>query len=92
MPEYSGFSAFAARMDEPWTDAELVAVVAGEELLHEPGGAWSDSNTHCVLLGMVAAEATGMPWQSLLNERFFAPLSLAETAVPVGSWGDIVPC
>ncbi len=92
VPEYSSTMAFRSNDEVPWTDEELIAVVADEALLHTPGGAWSYSNSHYVLLGMVAESLTGEELPSLFQDRFFDPLGLDETETPQDSWGNIVPC
>ncbi len=92
VPEYNSTMAFQLRKNKAWTDEELIAVVADEALLHTPGGAWSYSNSHYVLLGMVAESLTGEELPSLFQDRFFDPLGLNDTALPLDDWGDIVPC
>jgi D-alanyl-D-alanine carboxypeptidase len=92
VPEYSSTMAFQLNADEAWTDEELVALVAEEALLNEPGEAWAYTNTHYVILGMVAESLTGEDLPSLFQDRLFDPLGLNDTALPLDDWGDIVPC
>jgi len=92
VPEYSDTTGFQLASDEPWTDEEIIALVADEALLDEPGASWSYSNSHYVLLGLVITEVTGAPWQDAVATRLFDGLGLADTEIPTGDWGDIVPC
>ena len=55
----------------------------------EPGTGWSYSNTAYFLLGGVIEKVEGKPLAAVLNDRFFAPLKLAHTALD--DERDIVP-
>ncbi len=91
IPDYTGTLGYAYGAENPWTDDELVALVADEERLFEPGDAYSYSNTNYVLLGMVILAATGDDWRTEVTDRLLVPLDLADTDMPTDGWGDIVP-
>lgn len=63
--------------------AEMVALMAASDKLQaaEPGAAWAYSNTAYVLLGAVIEAIAGKPYGAVMQERIFAPLGLASTAV-----------
>ena len=91
IPEYTGTFGYSYGAENPWTDEELVALVADEERLFEPGQAYSYSNTNYILLGMVILAATGDDWRTEVAARLLAPLELTSTGSPTDTWGDIVP-
>jgi CubicO group peptidase (beta-lactamase class C family) len=70
----------------PWTaqhqiqDAEALALI--ERQPHgkfAPGTSWSYSNSGFVVLGLVAAKASGKSFPEFLHERIFAPLHMTNT-------------
>ena len=93
IPDYGTVVEYQTSMDQPWTDEELVALVDGEPLLFEPGNDWSYSNTNYVLLGLVVDAATGLSWESEMEQRLLVPLGLDSTRLPdfTDGWGDVVP-
>jgi CubicO group peptidase (beta-lactamase class C family) len=44
-----------------------------------PGSQWSYSNSGYVVLGLVVAKISGMPFREFLQERIFTPLKMAQT-------------
>lgn len=90
VPEYTAARAFLAASDQPWTDTELMALIADAERVHPPGEGWSYSNSHYVLLGMVAEAVVGVSWADQVRERHLVALGLDDTEVPSDDWGDIV--
>ncbi len=90
--DYTLTGDFQVAADQAWTDEELIALLAGEPLLAEPGSSWAYSNSHYVLLGMVVKAATGMSWDEQVRQRFLEPLGLDDTEIPTENWGEIVPC
>ncbi|WP_375773415.1 beta-lactamase family protein [Archangium gephyra] len=50
-----------------------------------PGSPFSYSNTHAILLGMIAAKVDGLPvtdWNKVIENRFLKPLHLKHTFIP----------
>lgn len=93
LKEYSQDSEVQASTDTLWTDEELIALVAAEELVAEPGATWSYANTNYVLLGLIIDSATGVAWDTHVQDRLLEPLGLDQTHAPGagGSWTDTVP-
>jgi len=93
VPEHTMTQQFQANYTASWTDDELLALVASLDLLNEPGAAAAYSNSHFVMLSLVVAAATGMPWREALAERVLVPLGLEDSTAPgLGdSWGEVVP-
>jgi CubicO group peptidase (beta-lactamase class C family) len=48
-----------------------------------PGTSWDYSNSGFVVLGLVAAKVSGMPFREFLQRRIFAPLGMAHTLLYV---------
>ena len=70
------YHAAVARDDEPWTDAEVFAHVAPENLLFAPGNGWAYSNVGYLLLRRIIERASGKGLNALLQDYIFAPLEL----------------
>jgi CubicO group peptidase (beta-lactamase class C family) len=49
----------------------------------EPGTSWSYSNSGYVVLGLIVAKMSGMPYAEFLQRRIFAPLHMSKTVVYV---------
>jgi CubicO group peptidase (beta-lactamase class C family) len=63
-------------------DEEVLALLkaqpAGE---FAPGTRWEYSNSGYVVLGLIVAKASGMPYREFLQRRIFAPLKMSNTVV-----------
>ena len=71
--------------DDPgraWDPEELVAIGLAEPASFAPGTAWEYSNTNTVLAGLIVEQLTGRPLRSVLRERIFEPLGMANTLLP----------
>ena len=92
VPEVTASTEFLADQTAAWTEEELVGFVADDPLLFDPGTDYSYSNSHYVLLGLIAGAAVGTPWREQLSERIFEPLGLEHTRAPgAEGWGDLLP-
>ncbi len=61
-------------------DDEVLALLAQQtQGIFEPGTSWSYSNSGYVVLGLVVAKASGMPFVDFLHRRIFAPLKMSHT-------------
>jgi len=93
IPEYGNATAFQLGADEPWTDEQLVQLLADGELAFEPGTEWSYANSNYVLLGLVIRSVTGDTWDQQVAARLLDPLALTSLEAPLddASWGGVVP-
>ncbi|WP_417494453.1 serine hydrolase domain-containing protein [Maricaulis sp.] len=72
------------RGERGYTPAVLVGFVADEEPINTPGTAFSYSDTHYILVGLILEAATGQDYHSLVRERVIEPLGLTDTQVLSG--------
>ena len=80
IPSYTSQPEFISKYaPRELSDEELLAIVAGVDFDFEPGEKWNYSNTGYYLLGMVAAKASGKPFEVFLRDEFFEPLGLTRT-------------
>ena len=80
LPEFQ--AAAAARIasgEAAFTPEEVLGFVTGREPLFEAGAEWAYSDTGYILLGLVIEEVTGRSYYDVVQERFLAPLDLADT-------------
>jgi D-alanyl-D-alanine carboxypeptidase len=73
---------FLALRWRTWTAAELVARVADQDVLFEPGTQARYSNTNYLLLGMIIERITGHTYATEIRHRIIRPLHLTHTTVP----------
>jgi CubicO group peptidase (beta-lactamase class C family) len=66
------------------TPAESVATVADIPLAFEPGASFAYSNTGYVLLGMVIERASGLDYETFLEQEIFEPLGMADSGYEHG--------
>ena len=64
-----------------WTSAEILEGYVPKGAVFPPGKGWSYSNTNYLLLGVVAAEVGGAPWEELVRRELVEPLGLDSTYV-----------
>lgn len=63
-----------------WTPDELIAIAAKMPRAFDvPGSAYSYSNMNTVILGRIAEQVTGRPFEMLLRERVWGPLGMTRT-------------
>ena len=66
-------------MARPTTAEQIMATYATVPLDFDPGTRWSYSNTGYTILGRVLERVGGKPLGTLLEERIFRPLGMAQT-------------
>ncbi len=71
--------AFYADPFRQWTPQEQIAIGLSTPRLFEPGTNWDYSHTNYVILGRAMEAITGEPLATLMQERIFTPLGLANT-------------
>ena len=71
--------AFYADPFRQWTPQEQIAFGLSTPRLFEPGTNWDYSHTNYVILGRAMEAITGEPLATLMQERIFTPLGLANT-------------
>lgn len=64
-----------------YTEAHLLAFLAGHELARGVGEKWEYSNFGVGLLGYLLGRAAGSDYETLLRERITGPLGMADTSV-----------
>lgn len=87
LPAYEELMAAAEKGGAPiWTperqihDDEVLALLRGAtEGRFAPGTSWAYSNSGYVVLGLVVARASGMPFGEFLAKRVFRPLGMERT-------------
>lgn len=80
---------FVANPTRQWPPMEILSSGMAGRRVSGPGGAWSQSSTGIVLLGMALRSATHQNWQSLYRQYIFDPLGLRDTSFPASSEFDI---
>jgi D-alanyl-D-alanine carboxypeptidase len=68
-------------MRRSWTPAEVLASYVPKGAVFPPGKGWAYSNTNYLLLGVVAAQVGGAPWEQLVRSELIEPLGLDTTYV-----------
>jgi CubicO group peptidase (beta-lactamase class C family) len=87
----SGLPDYEERMDGgPWTEARQIQDEEVLELLKRQttpkfaaGSSWSYSNSGYVMLGLIVAKVSGVPFADFLRQRIFQPLAMDRTLVYV---------
>ncbi len=63
-------------------DDEVLTLLAHQPAgIFEPGTSWAYSNSGYVVLGLVVAKISGMPYADFLHRHIFAPLKMSHTIV-----------
>lgn len=60
-----------------YTDAELLGIIAGQQLNFRPGAHWRFSYAGYIVLGFVIRRVTGDHYATFLQKRVFAPAGMA---------------
>jgi len=89
LPDYEDLMDSAEKAKGPlWSPEKQIQDDEVLELLKKekngkfpPGSSWSYSNSGYVVLGIIAARASGVPYGEFLRQRIFAPLEMNLTTV-----------
>lgn len=77
IPSYSDVPALSR--SEAYAPAQLIAAIASQPLLFQPGTQYAYSNTNYVLLGMAVERVTGTPYGEYVQSQILDPLGLTHT-------------
>ena len=58
---------------------ELLAFVAGDDPVHDPGEGWGYSDTGYLIIGLIIEKTTGKPYYDVLVDRILEPFKLSLT-------------
>ena len=64
-----------------WDVEELLSIAFAQNMLFEPGEAFTYSNTDYTLLGLIIEELTGISWIDQVGARILDPLGLSDTII-----------
>ena len=79
VPNFTGFSDYAASRTRPTTPTELIARFRDRPLDFQPGERWSYSNSGYVLLTAIIEAVGGQPYARFVQENLFQPLGMADS-------------
>jgi CubicO group peptidase (beta-lactamase class C family) len=92
----SGLPDYEDLMGSTWTaarqiqDEEVLSLLARQtHLKFAPGASWDYSNSGYVLLGLIAAKASGEPFGKFLENRIFQPLQMDGTLMFVNGKNEV---
>jgi CubicO group peptidase (beta-lactamase class C family) len=83
MTHTSGVIAYEAQLTSPYepkTQQEILALITSSPPQFPPGGYFEYSNSGYFLLGMILERAAAKPFDQLVRDLFFTPLSLHGTS------------
>ena len=72
-------AAYLGYMNQPKTQAELLAIMAAPKADFEPGAKYAYSNTNFILLGYIVEKLTRMPYAQALQKRIATKAGLKNT-------------
>ncbi|MFE7511459.1 serine hydrolase domain-containing protein [Streptomyces sp. NPDC057540] len=88
LPDYSRSQAFQdiVRADprHHFDSRRLLDFAAGQPLAFPPGSRYAYSNSDNIAVALMAEQATGRPYESLLRQLVYRPLDLTGTSLPQG--------
>ena len=79
---YGTTEAIVGMRQRTWSPPELLAFVAGQPSVFEPGSSWAYSSTNYLLLGLVIERVTGSSYAAEAERRILRPLELRDTEFP----------
>jgi len=78
--DYLGMLALNGRLDQPNSNADVLALIARQHALNFPTGSqYSYSNSGYMLLSMIVERATGQSLRQYAEEHMFGPLGMRDT-------------
>jgi CubicO group peptidase (beta-lactamase class C family) len=78
-------------VDKQIQDAEVLALLKAQpDGEFPPGLKWEYSNSGYVVLGMIVAKVSGMPYDEFLQKRIFEPLGMKNSIVYVKGKNEVV--
>lgn len=97
LPDYEGLMEAEEKVKGPvWTpehqiqDEEVLRLLEkASSGLFAQGTSWAYSNSGYVLLGLIAAKASGKPFGDFLTERIFAPLHMDHTLLYIKGKNEV---
>lgn len=97
LPDYEDLMAESEKARGPtWSAAHQIRDEEVLDLLKRqstgrflPGASWAYSNSGYVLLGLIAAKASGNPFEQVLHNRIFAPLNMRGTVAYVNGKNSV---
>lgn len=79
IPDIERLPAYAQIKTLPTTPAQTIALFRDKPLAFPPGTQWDYSSSGYILLGALLEQVTGKPYETVLQENIFAPLSMNNT-------------
>ncbi|MBT2556333.1 beta-lactamase family protein [Hymenobacter sp. ISL-91] len=76
---FTSDAAYATYMNQPQTQAQMLAIMSKPAPDFEPGAKFEYSNTNYVLLGYIVEKVTGQPYKQALQKRITGKLGLKDT-------------
>lgn len=88
IPDFSKDPAFAPALTASLLVAppprQLLSFVEDDPLLFPPGSRYQYSNSDNIVVGLMVQAATGVPYESALQQLVYAPFGLQRTSLPRG--------
>lgn len=81
IPSYTSVAEYWKKTRLDISRDEIIALVSDLPLMFAPGEYWSYDNTGYYLLGFILEKVSGKPYEVLLEQLIFAPLSMNETVM-----------
>lgn len=81
IPSYTSVAEYWKKTRLDISRDEIIALVSDLPLMFAPGEYWSYDNTGYYLLGFLLEKVSGKPYEVLLEQLIFAPLSMNETVM-----------
>ncbi|MDZ4116678.1 MAG: serine hydrolase [Xanthomonadaceae bacterium] len=78
MDHSSGIQNVPRPSEEIYSAPDVIKLALAAELSHDPGAHWAYNNKAVNLLAGIILKASGMPMDSYIQQRLFAPLSITQ--------------
>jgi D-alanyl-D-alanine carboxypeptidase len=80
LPNYTDTHEFNQHSAVAATPEHMLATIRNAPLAFSPGTSWQYSNTNYLLLSLIIAEASGVPYQRFVLQNLLIPLNLSRAA------------